>query len=476
MVPPKDYPYYLANKPIVREEKMEVQDKFTNEVVARVSVSDAESVEQAIAAAVKAAPVIQKLSAFERKKILKHCLMRFKEKEKLLVEILCVEVGKTIKDAQSEVDRFLGTFEVSAEEATRQYGEILPLDISERGLGYRGYWKRFPIGPCLFITPFNFPLNLVAHKVAPAIAAGCPFILKPALATPISAAIMGEVLSETDLPRGAFSILFCNNSLAQKMAEDERLKLLSFTGSAKVGWDLKSKAGKKQVILELGGNAACIIDETADLDWAVERLIFGGYYVAGQSCISVQRILAHHTIYNSLREKLVSKLKAIKSGNPKESDVFLGPLINIDAAKRVEAWIKEAVQKGATLLCGGERKGAIVTAALLENVPLSEKLNCEEAFGPVAILQPFKEFNEALKIANDSRYGLQAGVFTRDLHRMNQAFDELEVGGVTINEVPSFRSDNMPYGGIKESGLGREGVRFAIDHLTEIKMLVVRDA
>jgi acyl-CoA reductase-like NAD-dependent aldehyde dehydrogenase len=335
-------------------------------------------------------------------------------------------------------------------------------------------YKRVPIGPCSFISPFNFPLNLAAHKIAPAIAAGCPFVLKPASLTPIGALLIGEVLAETDLPQGAFSILPTPREGAEQLTRDPRLKLLSFTGSPDVGFKLKQQAGEKPVVLELGGNAAVIIDEDADLDDAVERTVFGAFYQSGQSCISVQRILVHEKVYAAFESKLVAKTRALKLGDPKLEDTFIGPLISEKEALRLEGWVKQALKRGARLLCGGGRDGVMHEATLLADVPKDEPLVCQEAFGPVAVLSRFSDFDAALEEVNDSAYGLQAGVFTRDLYRAQRAWDELEVGGVIIGDVPSFRVDNMPYGGVKQSGLGREGVRSAIEHMTEVRMLVLR--
>jgi acyl-CoA reductase-like NAD-dependent aldehyde dehydrogenase len=351
---------------------------------------------------------------------------------------------------------------------------VQPLDISPRAKGYQGIWKRVPIGPCSFISPFNFPLNLAAHKVAPALAVGCPFVMKPASRTPLGAIIMGEVLAETDLPKGAFSILPAHREGADLFTTDERLKLLSFTGSPAVGWDLKARAGKKKVVLELGGNAAVIIDKDADLADALERTIFGAFYQSGQSCIGVQRILIHADVYDEFRDMLVAKTKTLVAGDPKDRNVFIGPMISEGEAKRLDTWIQEAVARGATLLCGGGREGAMLEATLLENVGRNTKLNIEEAFGPVAFLIRFDDFGEALDVVNDSKFGLQAGIFTRDLFQMFDAWDRLEVGGVVINDVPSYRVDNMPYGGVKDSGLGREGIRFAMEDMTEIRNLVIR--
>lgn len=319
-------------------------------------------------------------------------------------------------------------------------------------------------------------MNLAAHKIAPAIAAGCPFVLKPASRTPIGALQIGEVLAETDLPTGAFSILPCRRADAELLTTDDRLKLLSFTGSPDVGWALKAKAGKKRVILELGGNAACVVDSDADLEFAADRIIIGAFYQSGQSCIGVQRILVHESVYERFRDLLVAKTKALAMGDPKDEDTFIGPVISKADADRLGALIAGAIDAGGTLLCGGSINGVMVEATLLENVPPEQSICADEAFGPVAVLSRFSSFDQAIRIVNDSKYGLQAGVFTRDLNKAMQAWDELEVGGVVIGDVPSWRVDNMPYGGVKDSGLGREGIRYTIEEMTERRLLVIRDA
>ena len=468
------YPYYLANEAVFANQDLNVTDKYSGEVATRVAMADAATIDKAIDAADKAAKPMAQLAPYERQAILYHCVKRFEERYEELALALCIEAGKPIKDARGEVGRLIDTFRVAAEEAVRIDGEMPNLEISARAKGYRGMVKRVPIGPCSFISPFNFPLNLAAHKVAPAIAAGCPFVLKPASRTPIGAIIIGEVLAETDLPKGAFSILPCHREGADLFTTDERFKLLSFTGSPDVGWDLKARAGKKPVILELGGNAAVIVDEDADLDDAVERITFGAFYQSGQSCIGVQRILIHDAIYDELKARLVEKTAGLKMGDPKDEDTFIGPVISEGEATRLENWVNEAVDAGATLLVGGKRDGAMLEATLLENAPKGTNIVEEEAFGPVAVISRFSDFDDALNTVNDSKFGLQASVFTRDLYKAQKAWDELEVGGVVIGDVPSWRVDNMPYGGVKDSGLGREGIRWAINDMTEERLLVIR--
>jgi acyl-CoA reductase-like NAD-dependent aldehyde dehydrogenase len=475
MVKLKDvYPLYLNNEAKQPNADLEVTDKYTGEIAFRVAQADAATIDAGIKGAVEAAEPMARLPAYQRQAVLQHCVDRFKQRFDELAYALCVEAGKPIKDSEGEVSRLIDTFRIAAEESVRMTGEVQPLDISPRAKGYQGIWKRVPIGPCSFVSPFNFPLNLAAHKIAPALAVGCPFVMKPASRTPLGAIIMGEVLAETDLPKGAFSILPAHREGADLFTTDERLKLLSFTGSPAVGWDLKARAGKKKVVLELGGNAAVIIDRDADLADALERTIFGAFYQSGQSCIGVQRILIHAEVYDQFRDMLVAKTKTLVSGDPKDRNVFIGPMISESEARRLDTWIEEAVAKGATLLCGGKREGAMLEATLLEGVDRATKLNVEEAFGPVAFLVRFDDFNEALDIVNDSKFGLQAGIFTRDLFQMFDAWDRLEVGGVVINDVPSYRVDNMPYGGVKDSGLGREGIRFAMEDMTEIRNLVIR--
>ncbi|WRT94633.1 aldehyde dehydrogenase family protein [Novosphingobium sp. RL4] len=468
------YPLYLNNKAAQPNADLEVTDKFTGEVAFRCAQADAQTINQAIAGAVAATEPMARMASYERQAVLQHCVEQFRARFDELAYALCVEAGKPIRDAEGEVGRLIDTFRIAAEESVRMTGEVQPLDISARAKGYQGMWKRVPIGPCSFISPFNFPLNLAAHKIAPAIAVGCPFVMKPASRTPLGALIMGEVLSQTNLPEGAFSILPAHRDGADLFTTDDRLKLLSFTGSPEVGWDLKARSGKKKVVLELGGNAAVIIDRDADLSDALDRVIFGAFYQSGQSCIGVQRILIHDEVYEAFRDLLVARTKSLIAGDPKNRETFVGPMISDSEAGRLEAWIEEAVGLGATLLCGGQRDGRVLAATLLENVDPKAQLNVEEAFGPVAILARFSSFDEALEMVNDSKFGLQAGIFTRDLFKMFDAWDRLEVGGVVINDVPSYRVDNMPYGGVKDSGLGREGIRFAMEDMSEIRNLIVR--
>jgi acyl-CoA reductase-like NAD-dependent aldehyde dehydrogenase len=468
------YPYWIANHARRGSRELPVTDKFSGQVATRVALAEPAAIEEAIARAAAAVEPMRRMAACERAAVLSHCARRFGERAEELAQTLCVEAGKPIRDSRGEVSRLIDTFRIASEEATRIGGEVLPMDVTPRARGYTGMWKRVPVGACSLISPFNFPLNLAAHKIAPAIAAGCPFVLKPASATPVGALLIGETLAETNLPDGAFSILPCPRGEADALVTDERFKLLSFTGSPEVGWGLKARAGKKKVVLELGGNAGVIVDADADLEDAAARIVVGAFYQSGQSCIKAQRILVHESIHADLRERLVAAARALKMGDPREEDTFLGPLISEGDAERLEGWIRSAVARGARLLCGGRRQGAMLEATLLEGVPRDEPLVCREAFGPVAVLSTFHDFEAALDEVNDSPFGLQAGVFTRDLYKAQRAWERLEVGAVLIGEVPSWRVDHMPYGGVKDSGFGREGLRFAIEEMTEIRLLVIR--
>lgn len=470
----QEHALFIANRPVAPNADLVVRDKFTDEPIARVAQADAAMIQEAIARAAQAAAPLRAWPAYKRQAVLEHLVRRVRERREELARLLCAEAGKPINDSRGEVGRLIDTLRISAEEAVRVMGEVLPLDISPRSASYAGMWKRVPIGVCSFISPFNFPLNLVAHKIGPALAVGCPFILKPASLTPLGALALGEILAETDLPEGAFSILPCPRDGAEVFTTDERIRLLSFTGSPEVGWALKAKSGKKKVVLELGGNAAVVVDADADLTDAVSRILVGAFYQSGQSCISVQRVIAHEAVYAEVRDRLVAAARELKAGDPRDEQTFIGPIISAKEADRIEAWIASAAARGARVLCGGTRKGNVIDATVLEAVPPDEKVYAEEVFGPVVVLESAPDFEAALARVNASRYGLQAGVFTRDIQKAWRAWDVVEVGGVLINEVPSWRVDHMPYGGVKDSGLGREGVRFAMEDMTEIRLFVLR--
>ncbi|MCS6798529.1 MAG: aldehyde dehydrogenase family protein [Myxococcota bacterium] len=467
-------PLWLAGHPEPGEGVLEVFDKYDGERIALVARAGPTQIESALRAADAARRPVAALPAWRRREVLAHCARRIEEQAEALATTLVAETGKTIREARIEVGRAADTFRIASEEATRVHGEVANLETSPRTTGWRGIWKRVPAGVAALVTPFNFPLNLVAHKVAPAIAAGCPFVLKPASATPLSALAIGEMLAEADLPPGAFSVLPAPGHEAERLATDPRVAVLSFTGSATVGWSLRARAVARRVCLELGGNAACIVCADADLDEAAARLVFGAFYQAGQSCISVQRVLVEASVHDALRERLVARTRALRLGDPRDERTDVGPMIALHEAERIERWVGGAVARGARLLCGGRRDGALYEPTWLEHVPHDEPLWCEEAFGPVACLEPFDSFERALALVNDGVWGLQAGLFTKDLERVIRAWDELEVGGVIAGDVPSFRADAMPYGGMRRSGVGREGVRFAVEEMTEIRLLALR--
>ena len=429
--------------------------------------------EEAVTAAVAAFRETRALPVFERSRALREISAGIKERREELGRILSLEAGKPIRDALVEVDRSVFTFRLAAEEAERMVGEVIPLDLVAASRGRFGITRRFPVGPVAGISPFNFPLNLAAHKIAPAIAAGCSIVLKPASKDPLTILTVAEIIDSVGLPAGAVSVLPMTRELGDRMVSDPRFKLLSFTGSPSVGWRMKERAGKKKVVLELGGNAAVIIDKTADVDWAVKRILVGGFSYAGQSCISVQRIYIHEDVADAFRQKLLSGLKLLKVGDPLDATTDLGPMVDEPNAQRVQRWVNEAVDMGGTLLAGGKANGAYFEPTVLADVPVSAEVCSNEAFAPLVVLSTFADFGAAIEQVNDSAFGLQTGVFTNDLGHAWQAFNELEVGGVVMNDISSYRVDHMPYGGVKDSGLGREGLRWSIEDMTELRIMVV---
>ena len=452
---------------------VEVKSPFDGAVIGRIFQGRRQHAEAAIAAAVKAFGTTRRLPTFERQRVLRRVSEGIAQRKEEFARTLCQEAGKPIKLARSEVDRAIFTFTVAADESTRIYGEYLPLDWQEFTAGRWGIVRRFPLGPIAGITPFNFPLNLVAHKVAPAIAAGCPMVLKPAPQTPLCSLLLAEVVQQAGWPDGGLNVLPLSNDDASLLVTDDRLKMISFTGSAAVGWQIKKNSGKKKVILELGGNAGVIVHNDADVSYAADRCIAGGFGYAGQTCISVQRILVEQSVYGKFTDQLLTGVKNLKTGDPTEETTDVGPLIRESDAIRATDWVQEAVRGGARLLCGGHRKGSIMEPTVLTGTKQDMKVNCQEIFAPVVSVEPYTDFNDALKQVNHSAYGLQAGIFTRDAKLMFQAYEELEVGGLVAGDVPSFRIDHMPYGGVKDSGLGREGLRYAIEEMTEPKLLVM---
>jgi acyl-CoA reductase-like NAD-dependent aldehyde dehydrogenase len=455
------------------DEKMEVRNPYNGEVVGTVYRPSSNDVEDGIQAAVKAFEETKNVPSYQRSGVLKKAAAGIENRKEELAKILCQEAGKPIVHARGEITRAISTLTIASEEASRICGETIPLDITPAAGARLGIVRRFPLGPIAGISPFNFPLNLVCHKVAPALASGNTISLKPASATPLSALLLGEILMEAGAVPGSYNVLPCSARLAEPLVTDQRLKMLTFTGSAEVGWGLKSKAGKKRVCLELGGNAAVVVEPDADMEYAVKRSILGGYAYAGQVCISVQRIFIKDKVYDDFTEAFVKGVKALKLGDPLSEETNVGPMIDEASAVQTEEWVEEAVSRGAIVLAGGRRDGTLYEPTVLENVPRDAKVSCLEVFAPVVVLAKYKNFDEALEEVNDSIFGLQAGVFTKDIEKAFKAFNEIDVGGVIVNDVPTYRVDHMPYGGVKDSGIGREGVKYAIEEMTDLKLMVV---
>lgn len=474
----KEYPFLVDGKWQKSGQKQEIRNPYNGEVVGVLHQASREHLEEAIVAAERTFLETKSLPRYRRAEILAHVASQIRDRKDEITRLIVSEAGKPWQYAAAEVDRAVSTFTIASEEAKRLGGESIPLDWTPAGEGYFGISKRFPVGPIVAISPFNFPINLVAHKVAPCIAAGCTMILKPPPQAPLTSLLLGEILlsaiSLAKAPVGMVNILPCPVDVAEAMVTDERLKMLTFTGSAKVGWYLKGRAGKKRVLLELGGNAGAIVHDDADLDWAAQRLAIGAFAYAGQVCISVQRIYVQELIYDRFLARFLEAVKGLKVGDPMDPKTVVGPLIDKASADRVKEWIEEAKGKGAKLLLGGGRKENIIEPTVITNVIPQMKVSCEEVFGPVVTVSSYFDFEEAVEAVNDSVYGLQAGVFTKDAKRMMQAFQTLEVGGVIANDYPTFRVDHMPYGGMKDSGLGREGLKYAMEAMTEIKLLVMR--
>ncbi|MEV8637854.1 aldehyde dehydrogenase family protein [Streptosporangium sp. NPDC051023] len=466
-------PFWLAGRPATGDAELTVTNSHDGRVVGVCSVPTADQVEEAVAAAVAVGKQAAALPIHVRAEALAHVSRRLAERAEEIARLIMEENGKPIFWARGEVNRAISTFRFAAEETRRLGGEAMRLDTEAASTGRLAYISRVPHGPILAITPFNFPLNLVAHKVAPAIAVGAPVIVKPAPATPISSLVLGEILAETDLPEGMFSVLPVPNDRAGALVEDPRLPVVSFTGSGPVGYAILDQVPRKHVTLELGGNAAAVVLADADLDWAASRVALFSNYQAGQSCIAVQRVIVEESVREDFLAKLVPAVEALITGDPADDRTQVGPLVSVEAAERVEQWVKEAVAAGARLLAGGTREGATVAPTVLADVPHDAKVSCEEVFGPVMIVQSVSGVDEAFAAVNDSTFGLQAGVFTRNLDIAFRANRELEVGGVIIGDVPSYRADQMPYGGIKDSGVGREGIRSAMADFTYEKVMVL---
>jgi acyl-CoA reductase-like NAD-dependent aldehyde dehydrogenase len=467
------YSFCLAGQWLTSSKVVDVTSPFDQRVVGRVCMAGPEHVEEAIAAADKAFKVTRKLAAYERQGALAKIAGELTGRAEEFAQCISAEAGKPIRTARGEVERAAFCFQYAAEETTRLNGELLPLDAQAASANRLGLLRRVPLGPVAGITPFNFPLNLVAHKIAPALAAGCSIVLKPATKTPMVALMLADVVSRSGYPKEAVSILPMSADTAAPLIEDERVKLFTFTGSAPAGWALKARAGKKKVALELGGNAGCIIHSDADIDHAVARCVAGGFAFAGQSCISVQRIFVERTVFEEFLGKLAVAVQKLKVGDPSEESTDVGPMIRLADAERADTWIAEAVAQGAKVVCGGNRSGTLLAPTVLTGTAEGQRVNCKEIFAPVVTVEAYDDFGEAIARVNCSAFGLQAGVFTRDIKRLMLAYEELEVGGIIAGDVPTFRIDHMPYGGVKDSGMGREGIRYAIEEMTEPKLLVL---
>ncbi len=467
------YKYYVAGEWKSSDRPLEVTNPYDGSLVGTTSYASDEDVETAIQAAVDAFPATRAMATYERAGALTKFAELMAEREEELALLIARESGKPLRDSRTEAARGVFTVHVAAEEARRIGGELIPLDLIPSSKGRFAVTRRVPVGPISGISPFNFPLNLALHKIAPAIASGNPIVLKPPTHDPLTMLTVAEMIDQLGLPKGAVSIMPMDRTAGDRLVTDERFKLLSFTGSPDVGWDMKSRAGKKKVVLELGGNAGVIVDKDADLDLAASRVRTGAFAYAGQVCISVQRVYVHQDVFDAFVEKLVAAVGTIVSGDPSDPATELGPMIDERAAERIDGWVKDAVSAGAQVLCGGKAQGRFYEPTVIVNATRDSFVCSREAFAPIVNVFPVASYDEALTQINDSVFGLQAGVFTSSIEHALRAFDELEVGGVILNDIPTYRIDHMPYGGVKDSGLSREGLRYAIEDMTELRMLAI---
>lgn len=469
-----EHKFLVAGKWRDSKEPLEVLSPYDGGLVGITYRPTGDDVEEAVSAAVEAVKETGSLPTYRRAEILNCIRDGLTRRKEELARTITLEAGKPIKASRAEVDRSIHLMGLAAEEVKRVAGELFPLDLLESAKGHIAITKRFPIGPILGITPFNFPINLICHKLAPAIAGGNTFVLKPTSTAPLTALLLAEVVMESGLPEGALSVLPCDSGMAEQMVKDDRLKMLTFTGSPRAGWRLKALAGKKKVALELGGNAAAIVDRDADLGYAVNRSVYGAFTYSGQTCISLQRLYVHEDVYQPFLDLLVDQTKALTVGDPMEESTSVGPLITSEAVKRVETWINEAVSGGARAITGGSPLGNnIIEPTVMTDTKPDMRVNCEEVFGPVVTVNKFSSFADAVEAVNRSSFGLQAGVFTNNINRIFLAYRSIDVGGLIVNDVPTFRADNMPYGGVKDSGMGREGIRYALEEMTEPRLLVL---
>ncbi|MGN7611061.1 aldehyde dehydrogenase family protein [Magnetococcales bacterium HHB-1] len=468
---------YIGGTWVETERTLAVVNPYNGETVEEVAFCGTKEIDLAIAAASESFSETKKLEPYQRAEVLAHLRDRIEERKEAFAKTLSLENGKTIAESRLEVARAVATFDIAVGEATRIHGEAYDLGINAMGAGRRALVRRYPVGPVAAISPFNFPLNLAIHKVAPALAVGCPVVLKPASKTPLTALMMAEIIEETNWPKEAFSVIPCDRKAGQQLVEDDRIKMISFTGSPSAGWSIKRDSGKKKVVLELGGNAGLIIDRRIDdWDWLINRAVMGSFYQCGQVCISVQRIFVHQDVIGKFRARFKKAAEKLVSGDPLDPGTTLGPIIDQNNRDRLQSWVDEALEQGAKLITGNTispgGQGNNMTATILEEVDPQAAIAADEAFGPVVTLKPVATMQEAFDAVNNSRYGLQCGIFTRDFSTVIKALDEIEVGGVIHNDVPSFRVDSMPYGGVKDSGLGREGVRYAMNDMLEERVLV----
>lgn len=455
------------------DDVLEVKFPYDGTVVDSVSMASQSDMDDAMARAVKGFEITRKLPSHKRTEILQNMRQLMIDRFDELVEAMILEGGKNRKTAIGETTRALQTIFVSSEEARRLRGEVFSIDWTPAGENRQGFTRRAPIGTVLGITPFNYPVNLACHKIGPAIASGNPIIIKPAEKTPLSSVILAEIVLEAGYPPEAFSMLNAWGRDTEIMVTDPRIAMISFTGSSSVGWMLKSKAGQKKVVLELGGNAGVIVHNDADLEMASSQAAAGGFANAGQNCISVQRLLIQRDVFEEFTDLFVDKVKALKVGDPRDADVDVGPMITLSDAERAESWVTDAKNKGATVLYGGSRDGLLFQPTIMTETAPDMKVNCEEVFAPVVTVSPYDTWDDAVAIINDSPYGLQAGLFTNDMKRIMDAWERIDVGGLQVNSVSTFRVDHMPYGGIKASGAGREGVKYAIEDMTELRLMVL---
>lgn len=470
---PADHPILVAGRWEKSGKALEVLSPYTGRPVGTTYSAGEKELEKAVSALEKSFKKTKKLSSFEKGRILSRIAQSLESQKEEIARIIALEAGKPLKDALREAERAVLTFQTASEEAKRIYGQTIPLDLAPGAEGREGIVKRFPLGPVLAITPFNFPLNLAAHKLAPSIAVGNPILIKVPAKTPLTMLTVARWVLEAGWPAEALSVFPMQSSLYDKLVADERFKLLTFTGSSAVGWSLKAKAGKKRVLLELGGNAGVILDKDAPVEYAAQRVALGAFSFAGQSCISVQRVYVHQDIREEFEAALKRKVAALKTGDPLDPQTDVGPMIDAGSLKQTLDWVEQSVREGARLLCGGKIRGSVFEPTVLADVKSTSPASCEEAFAPVLCLNSFAEFEDAVEEVNNSRYGLQAGIFTKNLEHAFSAYEKIETGGLILNDVPTWRMDPMPYGGVKDSGLGREGIRYSMEEMSEPKLLVI---